>query len=61
LVGDTLFGIVPQKAFPPFADNKIDLFKSWEKLLTTNCRLFLPAHGKALTREIMKKELLKRK
>jgi len=61
LVGDTLFGILPQKAFPPFADNEKDLLKSWEKLLKTNCRLFLPAHGKALTQGIIKKELYKRK
>jgi len=45
LVGDTMIGIFKSSIFPPFADNPEELIKSWEKLLLTDCRLFLPGHG----------------
>ena len=61
LVGDTLFGIFDRTVFPPFADDKDELFKSWEKLLQTSCTIFLPGHGKAIKREFLEQELKKRK
>jgi len=58
LVGDTLFGVFPNTILPPFADDKDELIESWKKLLQTNCKLFLPAHGKAIKRESIEKELV---
>ena len=57
LVGDTLFGIFPKRVLPPFADDKIELYKSWNKLLETSCKIFLPAHGKTIKREILEKKI----
>jgi len=60
LVGDTMFGILPRTVFPPFAADPYQLFKSWEKLLQTDCRLFIPSHGSANSRALVKKDLRKR-
>ena len=30
---------------------------SWKKLLQENCNLFLPSHGREITRELLEKEL----
>jgi len=51
IVGDTLFGIIPGSVYPPFADNVSRMLESWNRLLKTGCRLFLPGHGSARTRE----------
>jgi glyoxylase-like metal-dependent hydrolase (beta-lactamase superfamily II) len=59
IVGDTLFRVFTNKIMPPFADDKNELIESWKKLLQTNCKLFLPAHGKAIQRELLEKELRK--
>lgn len=61
LAGDTLIGAFPGRCFPPFADDVPELMKSWEKLLKTDCRLFLPSHGNARTRQVLKKELIKKR
>lgn len=53
LVGDTLFGIFRNSVFPPFANNVPELIKSWEKLLNTGCRLFLPGHGNGINRKLL--------
>ncbi|MGM0407885.1 MAG: MBL fold metallo-hydrolase [Bacteroidota bacterium] len=50
-VGDTLIGIYKNKIFPPFADDVKNLYKSWELLLNTKCNLFLPGHGKPISRQ----------
>ncbi|MFP4025506.1 MAG: MBL fold metallo-hydrolase [Thiohalospira sp.] len=55
IVGDTLFGIFKSKIFPPFADDVETLYKTWELLLSTKCRLFLPGHGKPVKLEKFKK------
>jgi glyoxylase-like metal-dependent hydrolase (beta-lactamase superfamily II) len=60
LVGDTMFGVFKNSIFPPFADNKNELFGSWKKLLDSGCNLFLPGHGGEINRELVKKELKKR-
>lgn len=57
LVGDTLFGIFPNSVLPPFADDKIELYKSWNKLMETSCKIFLPAHGKAIKRKVFEKKI----
>lgn len=59
LVGDTLFGVFRNSAMPPFADDVAELFSSWELLIQTNCRTFLPGHGTELTRELLKREFIK--
>lgn len=60
LVGDTLFGIFKKNIFPPFADNIDELYKSWELLLSTKCKLFLPGHGKPIKRDQLAHCFLKR-
>lgn len=55
LVGDTLFGIFKNSVFPPFANNVPELINSWEKLLNTRCRLFLPGHGKEIKHKLLKR------
>lgn len=60
IVGDTLFGISKRSIFPPFADNTSELLNSWEKLLKTECRLFLPGHGGEILRERFEGEREKR-
>ena len=57
IVGDTLFGIFPNSVYPPFADNPNELIKSWQKLLQTGCRVFLPGHGKEIKRKLLNSKL----
>lgn len=61
LVGDTMFGIFRGSVFPPFASDTIQLLNSWEKLLKTKCRLFIPSHGSANDRSLVEKDFEKRK
>ncbi|HWQ97757.1 MAG TPA: MBL fold metallo-hydrolase [Clostridia bacterium] len=56
LVGDTLFGVFRNAAFPPFADLPLVLIESWKKLLDTGCSLFLPGHGGAVSRDVLARE-----
>lgn len=59
VVGDAMFGIFPNSIFPPFADNVSELVKSWSKLLDTNCKQFLPAHGTGNSRKLVLKLISK--
>lgn len=59
IVGDEMFGVFNNSVFPPYADNIKKMIESWGKLLQTNCKLFLPGHGKALDRNLVEKEFLK--
>ena len=61
IAGDTVFGIFRNSIFPPFADNVPEMLNSWEKLLDTGCRLFLPGHGKSIKREKLLQEFNARK
>jgi len=54
LVGDAMIGAYPNSIFSPFADDVPLMVQSWGKLLKTNCRLFLPAHGSANDRKLVK-------
>ncbi len=60
LVGDTLFGIFPNLIFPPFAEDTVQLGKSWKRLLETKCDLFLPGHGRPIKRALLEKCYIKR-
>ncbi len=57
IVGDAMFGIFPGSIFPPFGDDKLQITQSWKLLLETGCRLFLPAHGTANSREQVEKSV----
>lgn len=59
IVGDTMFGVFPWTIFPPFASDPEQMVKSWEKLLDTKCKLFLPSHGSANKRSLVEKDLIK--
>jgi hydroxyacylglutathione hydrolase len=60
LVGDILFGDVPNSVFPPFADDVEQLVASWGRLLESKCELFLPAHGFHISRKVLEKCYKKR-
>ena len=56
IIGDEMLGVYKNSIFPPFADDIKRMIHSWGKLLETKCNLFLPGHGKAITRELLQKE-----
>jgi glyoxylase-like metal-dependent hydrolase (beta-lactamase superfamily II) len=56
IVGDAMFGIFKNRVFPPYAENIEDMINSWSKLLNTDCKSFLPGHGKEVTRELLQIE-----
>ena len=60
LVGDTMFGVFRWSVFPPYANNISQMINSWEKLLQTNCLVFIPAHGSANSRSLVQKDYNKR-
>lgn len=51
--GDILFGMSKTDCYPWFADNPRELKHSWKKLLESDIQVFLPAHGKPVTREVL--------
>jgi glyoxylase-like metal-dependent hydrolase (beta-lactamase superfamily II) len=61
ITGDTMFGVFPGSIFPPFANDVSQLLKSWEMLLATGCKLFLPSHGSENKRSLVEKDYNKRK
>ena len=60
LVGDTMFGAFPGTIFPPFANDESLMVNSWEKLLKTKCKVFIPSHGSANDRGLVEKDFKKR-
>lgn len=59
IAGDALFGVFPHRVLPPFADDRVELVRSWKRLLDTGCNLFLPGHGNPITRRLLEHEYLK--
>jgi len=55
IVGDAMMGTYKNAIIPPFADDVKEMIQSWNKLLNTGCTLFLPGHGNAIERELVKK------
>jgi len=55
LLGDVMIGRGSRYTYPPFADDPIELMRSWKKLLDTNCNLFIPSHGWANKRSLVEK------
>jgi hydroxyacylglutathione hydrolase len=56
IVGDVMFRVFKNSIFPPYADNKIKMIKSWNRLLNTVCNIFLPGHGTEIKRDLLKKQ-----
>ena len=56
IVGDAMFGILKNYVFPPYSDDILKMIESWGKLLRTDCIIFLPGHGKEITRNLLQKE-----
>jgi len=50
LVGDAMVNEFLPGIFPPFANAPKQLPATWNKLLDSNCRCFLPAHGSEVNR-----------
>jgi len=50
-VGDSMFGIMKESIFPPFANDTVELMKSWQLLADSGCQNFYPGHGTAISRE----------
>jgi hydroxyacylglutathione hydrolase len=60
IVGDAMFGIFKWSVFPPYAEDKDLMIKSWGKLLETKCSEFLPSHGTANSRLLVQRDYNKR-
>ena len=60
-VGDSMFSVRPGQAMVPYVMDRRLLLKSWEKLFSTGCRLFLPSHGRPIIRKIAEEEYRKYK
>lgn len=56
LVGDAMFGVFSWSVFPPFADDVPIMIRSWEKLLKTDCEVYLPGHGTSNSKRLLKKQ-----
>ena len=53
LSGSIIYGSYPY--VPPFVSDSEIVLSSWEKLLKTNCSIFLPAHKRELNRKTLLK------
>lgn len=51
IVGDTIFNVFKNSFYPLFADDEKTLIKTWDKLLSTGCKIFYPGHGKPVLLE----------
>jgi glyoxylase-like metal-dependent hydrolase (beta-lactamase superfamily II) len=60
LVGDTMFGVFWWTVFPPFASDQNQILNSWDRLLQTKCKIFIPSHGHANSRSLIQKDFNKR-
>ena len=61
IVGDTMFGVFKWSVFPPYADDPRLIVKSWEKLLDTGCSIYLSAHGRGRSKELLQRQYDKHK
>jgi glyoxylase-like metal-dependent hydrolase (beta-lactamase superfamily II) len=51
ICGDTLFNILPNSVYPPFANDKKQLIESWKKINEYSCDKFYPGHGDVFDRK----------
>lgn len=61
LVGDALFGVFKGTVLPPFAADSRLIVDSWKRLLSTGCAMFLPAHGRERSKELLLQQYNKHK
>ena len=57
LVGDAMIGASPRGIYPPFALDRNAVLRSWQALLDTDCRIYLPSHGRPVTAELLYEQL----
>lgn len=60
IVGDSMFGVFKWSVFPPYAEDAKMMVKSWGTLLESNCYLFIPSHGSANSRSLVKRDYTRR-
>jgi len=60
IVGDAMFGVFKWSVFPPYAEDKELMIRSWGKLLETNCYRFIPSHGSSNNRSAVQRDYNKR-
>lgn len=51
ICGDTLFNVLPNSIYPPFANDKQMLLDSMEKINKYDCKKFYPGHGNIFNKE----------
>ena len=56
ITGDTLFGLAGKRIFPPFAEDRVELKKSWKKISEMELKIFYPAHGAPISLDKFMKE-----
>ncbi len=61
LVGDAMINVPWWSVFPPFADDVGQLVESWDRLLKTGCRVFLPGHGRPIERPLLERSFERRR
>lgn len=59
LVGDNMVNIPWQRIFPPFCDDVPALLRTWERLLASPVKVFLPAHGWPFTHETLEASFIR--
>lgn len=55
VVGDAMFGVIPDTIFPPYADDVKEMIRSWKKLLDSGAETFIPSHGNTCSRQLIEK------
>lgn len=58
--GDTVFHLLPNFLYPPFADDEIALNASLTKIASTDARLIMPGHGRPIPAAMLKRFLRSR-
>jgi hydroxyacylglutathione hydrolase len=53
IAGDTLFHVFPGSVMPPWAQDADAMIRSWGKLLESKSKVFLPGHGRPITRSLL--------
>ncbi|MFO7668493.1 MAG: MBL fold metallo-hydrolase [Bacteroidales bacterium] len=56
MAGDTLFGVPGKRIFPPFAEDRAGLLKSWKMISGLDVKLFYPAHGRSFSHAVFMNE-----
>jgi glyoxylase-like metal-dependent hydrolase (beta-lactamase superfamily II) len=59
VVGDAMFSVHPGQAMVPYVMDRKMLLNSWYRLFSTNCVIFLPAHGRPIERKTAEAEYKK--